>query len=99
MLRGTNAASITISDMICTTVTLICRFTLGNQYFEVPRKSRARVRTACGLRGLLQNHCTNSGQALVDELHSIDFKQDKKCGFCLTVKAERVKTHSFFDNF
>jgi hypothetical protein len=85
--------------MICTTVTLICRFTLGDQYFEVPRKSRAKVRSARGLRGLLQNHCTNSGQALVDELHSIDFKQQKSLRFCLTLKIEGVKTHSFFDNF
>jgi hypothetical protein len=42
----------------------------------------------------LQNHCTNSGHPLVDELHSIDFKAHKTVSFYLT-----LKTTSFFDNF
>jgi hypothetical protein len=47
----------------------------------------------------LQNHCTNSGHPLVDELHSIDFKAHKTVSFYLTLKFKGVKTTSFFDNF
>jgi hypothetical protein len=47
----------------------------------------------------LENGCTNSGQSLVDELHSIDFTRDKSARFCLTLNLKGVKTHSFFDNF
>jgi hypothetical protein len=43
--------------------------------------------------------CTNSGQRLVDELHSIDFKEDKLAPFLLTGEIEGVKTGSFFDIF
>jgi hypothetical protein len=78
---------------------LMCRFTRGDQYFEVLRNGALNVALLAACADLFQNHCTKSGQPLVDELHSTDFKQDKKRGFCLTVKAEGVKTHSFFDNF
>jgi hypothetical protein len=47
----------------------------------------------------LEKDCTNSGQGLVDELHSIDFTRDKTAHFCLTLKFKGVKRHSFFDNF
>ena len=52
-----------------------------------------------GFWNMLQNHCTNSGHPLVDELHSIDFKEDKIASFYLTLNFKGVKTTSFFDNF
>jgi hypothetical protein len=36
---------------------------------------------------------------LVDGLHSIDFAEDKRTGFLLTLKMKGVKTNSFFDSF
>jgi len=36
---------------------------------------------------------------LVDGVHSIDFAEDKRTGFLLTLKMKGVKTNSFFDCF
>ena len=35
----------------------------------------------------------------VDELHSIENKEDKTATILLTLEMEGVKTHSFFDKF
>jgi len=51
------------------------------------------------LSGRIQRFlCTVSGQGAVDELHSVDFKQDRVPYFFLTLGSAGVWSHSFFDS-
>src|SRR4030095_2353624 len=62
------------------------------QIFGNPHKT-------CSKSKCSQPDCTKSWHRLVNGLHSIDAAADKCAVFCLTVKIEGVKTHSFFDTF
>jgi hypothetical protein len=46
-----------------------------------------------------ESGCTISGQAAVDELHSIDSKRDIVANFFLTPGIAGVCSHSFFDSY
>src|SRR5215468_4530340 len=59
---------------------------------ENPRKTCAQSKS-------MGADCTKIRQRLVNGLHSIDSARDINACFCLTVKIEGVKTHSFFDTF